>query len=940
MRFFKTFFVKGFSLLVLLVIISNTSQAQPNLYFSLNDFFRKINSALYPSKFFNRQTNSLSESGSAIGVRRSPFVINSKTSNLENVKVQSTHPDIAYDPDNQRYLVVWEKKNDDGSSNILGQFRDKAGNSLNYPVLISTPRTKRGCFYETFDSDNSAITTPKNCPNASNPAVAYNKGSDGKGRFLVVWELKGIADFAKNSDGSSNSEGRKFSNIIVKMLNANDLTPAAHPDDKGSGGTGTDFVWEEGILISGIWIVSNNPAHPATNDSEIQAWEQSGKPDVAPSSSNGFLVTWQTNKGFIGCDDPARRDSTSVYARYIQPEFSPTNRALNKSSFPVYSDPTAALKASDTGACFALPNVFRAQKPRIAYNSMNKGTGSSDFVIAYEFARAASPSRGDIGAQRISLNTSNDGLVKNPTFTEYVVKGGDGGFLENPDIISYLDHVVLAYDDQHNISLKSIGLDLIELASVNLALGGNEGKVEPRLSSGFGISGNSAAGASDTIALSFINQNNFSAVLLDGMLNVLKGPVSISTTAQNSRLAELASDFSNFVVTWAGTANGVETVQAYKFLSSAKNNSPLTPELAASPANGVTWAPTRLYLHWNPANDPDGDKIAYEVYFSEVSSDPKVFPQAALYRSDVKDSKFVIQNSTDGNAAFAPNMGTTALYLQPNKSYAWRICSKDAQGAVSICTEPSRFNTDDSIVGWWRFDSDPNILCPAGLGKPTAPGGMPGNGVCDYSGNGNHGMLHGGISWLPPMTGILGRLFQFDGISGYSLMPDSSTLDGMNKLTIEAWVKTTAISTNKSILSKLGMVDSSYWMRVRVNGPGLVVGFSTKTLVVAESESNTLINDGKWHHIVGVYDGKLQKLYVDKVMESSTPQSGVISNNSVDVCIGAYCDKGAAFNGFFEGLIDETIIYSADLSEQSITNKNCADQALVGITPLPRYCNL
>src|SRR4029453_18000470 len=152
-----------------------------------------------------------------------------------------------------------------------------------------------------------------------------------------------------------------------KVVNATDLTSALAACD-------------EGIMISKVWPASN-VSTPAVSDGQIQAWGRSINPDVAPKlGGDGFVVTWQTNKDFIGCVDPNRRDSSSVYARYVDQNFSPTGEG-NKPPFAVYTDPSTA-----TSTCPTLDNVMRAAKPRIAFNS-----NRSDFVVALEFARAGPP---------------------------------------------------------------------------------------------------------------------------------------------------------------------------------------------------------------------------------------------------------------------------------------------------------------------------------------------------------------------------------------------------------------------------------------------------------------------------------------------------------------------------------------------------------------------
>ena len=199
--------------------------------------------------------------------------------------------DSAYDSTNNRYLVVWEEA-DGSNTNILGRFYNPNGSlasgDLGEPRLISDPRPTQGCFYGAFDEHNGDITTPTSCPSNKNPAVAYNNG-----QFIIVWEVHGEAS------APSSAPDNQFINIFAQVIDANTREPLPG--------------WGEGILISKVFIAANNAESScgdrhACNDEQIQAWSKSINPDVAPRiGGQGFVVTWQTNKDFIGCADSDRR---------------------------------------------------------------------------------------------------------------------------------------------------------------------------------------------------------------------------------------------------------------------------------------------------------------------------------------------------------------------------------------------------------------------------------------------------------------------------------------------------------------------------------------------------------------------------------------------------------------------------------------------------------
>jgi hypothetical protein len=114
-------------------------------------------------------------------------------------------------------------------------------------------------------------------------------------------------------------------------------------------------------------------------------------------------VTLAIRRDFIGCVSANRRQATSIFSRYIGPEFSSSalpGSSTNKPLIPVYADSHISYDASGNpmGNCTTLDNVFSGQKPRITFNATRH-----DFVVAYEFVRAASATKGDIAAKKVNI---------------------------------------------------------------------------------------------------------------------------------------------------------------------------------------------------------------------------------------------------------------------------------------------------------------------------------------------------------------------------------------------------------------------------------------------------------------------------------------------------------------------------------------------------------
>lgn len=573
-----------------------------------------------------------------------------------------TNPDVAYDSVNQRYLMVWEEETSPGVFNIMGQFRDREGRPVGTAALISSARTTHGCFFANFDTENGAITTPRNCPKASNPSVAYNNG-----RYIIVWELKGRAEIAHNLDGTNNDSGKNFSNIIGKVVNAENLQPATP-------------AWSEGLLISSASIASNVRRVRATNDSQIQAWSQSLNPDVAPKvGGDGFVVTWQTDRDFIRLISPDRRASSSIYARYIDQAFAPGN-AANKQAFLVYADPSVAISECPVSMtnCNELTNVMKAVNARIAYNS-----NRSDYVVVFELARARGATKGDIAAKKIVLNGSNDATVTNNTVAEIVADASEGSTFRNPDISSYAEHTLLAYDDGSNVFAKRFTTNATVVvtpteAATNVSLGGSGAKTEPRIGTNLEVGGTrtSPSAYPERVLLAYRQGDAMKWAVADSSFTVVRGPASFPVMATANRQAEIASDSNNFFVAWAGTPpdSAIENV----FGAIVNTLDDFAAPVLVTPAAGATLNERAVTLTWNAVA---GTGVVYDVYFGVGTAEPTIVSTA--------------QTTTTYNA----------MSLAYGSSYRWRVIARDSARRTSV-SETRMFSLVDGLGA-------PTLLTPA-----------------------------------------------------------------------------------------------------------------------------------------------------------------------------------------------------------------------------------
>ncbi|MGB8216492.1 MAG: LamG-like jellyroll fold domain-containing protein [Candidatus Methanoperedens sp.] len=174
----------------------------------------------------------------------------------------------------------------------------------------------------------------------------------------------------------------------------------------------------------------------------------------------------------------------------------------------------------------------------------------------------------------------------------------------------------------------------------------------------------------------------------------------------------------------------------------------------------------------------------------------------------------------------------------------------------------------------------------------------------DSSGNGNNGTIVGAKF----VQGISGQALSFDGVDDYVSVPDSTSLDISGSLTVSFWVKTTTTDNDRGLLSKWG--GGSGYILYDVSNKAMFVIDSSATFTITTSN----INNGEWHHIVGVYNNSKAIIYFDGVKQGEVAKP-VITTNNLPLEIGRY---GQNNRYAFNGAIDEVRIYNRALNASEI----------------------
>jgi hypothetical protein len=181
--------------------------------------------------------------------------------------------------------------------------------------------------------------------------------------------------------------------------------------------------------------------------------------------------------------------------------------------------------------------------------------------------------------------------------------------------------------------------------------------------------------------------------------------------------------------------------------------------------------------------------------------------------------------------------------------------------------------------------------------------------VNDSSSSLNHGTLTGAAR---STEGRFGTSMSFDGAGDWITVPDSNTLDLTNAMTLEAWVKPSALSGWRTVLMKeqtAGLVYGLY-ANSDTNRPS-AHAFTTRE---EDTRGTVQLATGVWAHLAATFDGANLRIFINGTQASSHALAGSLLGSSGALRIGG----NGIWGEYFSGLIDEVRVYKRVLTAAEI----------------------
>lgn len=220
--------------------------------------------------------------------------------------------------------------------------------------------------------------------------------------------------------------------------------------------------------------------------------------------------------------------------------------------------------------------------------------------------------------------------------------------------------------------------------------------------------------------------------------------------------------------------------------------------------------------------------------------------------------------------------------------------SNNVSGVIGSDASPS------SLVGHWAMEEN----------SPTTV-------LVDSSNYGNNANITGSFS---REIGRRGYSQIFTGTTNYALVPNSSSLNITNTITLAAWIKPNANTTQDVLNKKINGTTNGYELtlsaQTAVVSQKVFVRFNQVTSgdTYRVNSTTTYPTDGTWIHIAATYDGTTIRLYVNGTLENSMAASISIASNTLPLGLGAQSDGTREFSGS----VDDARVYNTALTQSEI----------------------
>ena len=213
-----------------------------------------------------------------------------------------------------------------------------------------------------------------------------------------------------------------------------------------------------------------------------------------------------------------------------------------------------------------------------------------------------------------------------------------------------------------------------------------------------------------------------------------------------------------------------------------------------------------------------------------------------------------------------------------------------------------------------------NVIDAAGLAAY-----YPFNGSAkDSSSHANHGTVHGG-DFVEDRLGNPASAYALNGVDAYVSAEGTTNLDTDFELSIVAWFYHKTQDSQKEWYSIVEKSDPERWGHSKY-GMWLIRDLVELCVQPVDLElphrcvhSEMTLEPEQWHHLVGVSDGSVLRVYIDGQLAGEEDFGSRTNNSQSQFELFMGVDLYDASPVYVKGIIDELRLYKRALSEAEVT---------------------
>ncbi len=142
-------------------------------------------------------------------------------------------------------------------------------------------------------------------------------------------------------------------------------------------------------------------------------------------------------------------------------------------------------------------------------------------------------------------------------------------------------------------------------------------------------------------------------------------------------------------------------------------------------------------------------------------------------------------------------------------------------------------------------------------------------------------------------------------------------------LTLECWIRPWDTQHRQGILTQHQGNDASGFALLLLPGGavGFQVGLHSHAVPVVRQTPAGIVSKGVWHHLVAVWDGHTQQIWVNGALAAQWEHSGVFQPGTAPIRLGASASEEGHAQFFFDGDLAAPVLYSTALAAAEVQHR-------------------